>query len=376
MSVASDSLFIGQTSQIVKLFQQINSTSRCSTPSCNGRLKMTNLKLKGLGGALDITYDCTGCANRSITYESKQYSEKSVSEISSALVVAFVCAGATYSLYTKVLRNALGVHVLDDYQFYDILTLMYPHVGDILEDICKSSRERMKSMDPSVLGSWNRAVTAGDATWLTCGHHSRNCTFTIRDYITGSLLYYIHLCQRGADKVSTSVIYEGTSKSAEGYGAEVLFERAKKDGMNVECHVQDRDSSSSKSLLKNYPNCELKHCGNHATKNHKEALKRLQQRKCFTKEEINKYSKVIPTITADIKCHCPTKHRSKCGCISDDFIRKAGANFQHCLTKAGTDAEGFSSKLISIATHHARKWGGAENEKCWFHSPKACTCGN
>ena len=78
--------------------------------------------------------------------------------------------------------------------------------------------------------------------WLA----QQNATFTIRNYLTGALLYYHHLCQKGRDKVIEEELYRGTSKSAEGFAARVTFQKAKKEGMHVAAHWQDADSSSAK----------------------------------------------------------------------------------------------------------------------------------
>ena len=61
-----------------------------------------------------------------------------------------------------------------------------------------------------------------DGTWHTRGWHSKNATFTIRNYLNGALLYYQHLCQKGRDHVIEE-LYKGTSKSSEGYAARITF---------------------------------------------------------------------------------------------------------------------------------------------------------
>ena len=59
------------------------------------------------------------------------------------------------------------------------------------------------------------------------GHFSQNCTFVIKNYITGALLYYGHLCMRGADTICDEELWQGTAKSAEGHLSEVLWAKAK-----------------------------------------------------------------------------------------------------------------------------------------------------
>ena len=64
----------------------------------------------------------------------------------------------------------------------------------------EETKKKMKNVDYSQLGSWNRAVTSADGTLMTRGFHSKNAAFSIRNYLNGALLYYKHLCQRGGDK--------------------------------------------------------------------------------------------------------------------------------------------------------------------------------
>ena len=71
----------------------------------------------------------------------------------------------------------------------------------MLDDICEAAKQEMDDKQEDELGSWKRAVTVADGTWQTRGWHSKNATFTIRNYLNGALLYYHHLCQRGRDKV-------------------------------------------------------------------------------------------------------------------------------------------------------------------------------
>ena len=83
------------------------------------------------------------------------------------------------------------------------------------------------------LGSWNRAVTSADGSWMTRGHHSKNFTFSIRNYYTGALLYRKHLCQKGRYTFINEDLYQGTSKGAEGYAARLTLKKAKREGINI-----------------------------------------------------------------------------------------------------------------------------------------------
>ena len=74
----------------------------------------------------------------------------------------------------------------------------------MVDSMCDEAKQEMKSMDQEILGSWNRAVTSADGTH---GFHSKNATFSIRNYFTGALLYRRHLCQKGRDKLIKEDLY-------------------------------------------------------------------------------------------------------------------------------------------------------------------------
>ena len=127
--VTSNGAFVGQTFQVQAFVDQVNATSSCATLGCTGLLKPTSVKLKGLGGAVDIDYDCTGCAERRLTFNSSALCEASGQNVVRlALQVAFIAAGCSYAQYEKVLAHTLGMPVVSAHQFYTTLELMYPHV--------------------------------------------------------------------------------------------------------------------------------------------------------------------------------------------------------------------------------------------------------
>ena len=163
--------------------------------------------------------------------------------------MAFIAAGCSYAQYEKVLVHAVGMPAaVSARQFYTTLELMYPHVQNMVDEQCELAKQKMKEKPAAELGSFQNAVTTADGAWLTRGHHSQNFTYQVRDYLTGALLYYQHLCQRGKDHLCEDKLYEGTSKFAEGYGTSLVFGRAKEEGMNVAIHWMDKDSSSAKAI--------------------------------------------------------------------------------------------------------------------------------
>ena len=247
----------------------MNKVRRCTTPGCDGDMVPVSVNAKRLGGSLSVACCCSGCAQKGAVFET---SPERVDELGNSSVigicvqVAFIIAGNTYAGYYKLLKNAFGIEAVDGHTFMDTIRSMYPVVKSFLDDIAK---EEMKAKDKNELGSWKRAVTVGDGTWHTRGWHSKNATFTIRNYLKGALLYYHHLCQKGKDYVIEEELYKGTSKSAEGYAARLTFQRAKYEGMDVAIHWQDADSSSAKVVNELFPKAEVMLCGGHAGRAHK-----------------------------------------------------------------------------------------------------------
>ena len=147
--------------------------------------------------------------------------------------------------------------------------------------MCEEAKTEMQTMNQDDLGSWSRAVTSADGAWMTRGFHSKNFTFSIRNYYTGALLYRKHLCQQGRDDTIKEELYQGTSKGAEGYAARLTFRRAKEEGMDIAIHWQDADSSSSNAMTEHFPGAEVMMCGGHAGKCHKKTARKVFKNEIF-----------------------------------------------------------------------------------------------
>ena len=364
-NTSANRIFIGESEQLVKFINEIiNST--CLVPNCSGKLELHSVEEAGMGGAAGFMFRCTSCGGREVKFNTSSERENGSPALSAALQVAFICAGASYAQYRRVLRHTFGMRCVSGSTFYGRIEEMYEHVKAILDDICLEERQQMKDMDQNELGSWSRAVTCADAVWLTRGGFSRNCTFTVRNYMTGALLYYYHICQKGKDTLCKEDLYEGTSKSAEGFGADHVFSLMAQHGIIVECHIQDGDSTAGNAVLKSFPNCQLLRCGNHVAKNHAVKLEKLRKEKKMTRKD-----------GSVVECYCKgKKHAPNCGCINEKFIRKAKSSFQMCLTNAGKDPNAFSERLLNLALHHYRdvhEWDGGH---CDFHTLAVCSCGS
>ena len=224
-------------------------------------------------------------------------------------------------------------------------------------------------MDQDKLGSWSRAVTSADGTWMTHGFHSKNSTFTIHNYFTGTLLYRKHLSQKGRDRLIDEELYQGTSKGAEGYAARLTFKRTKEEDMNIAIHWQDADSSSSNAGADHFPTTKIMICGGHAGRVHKRQLEKLSTKKSFTADFEKKFRESFPQVDK-VVCQCK-RHKPGCGCLSKEFIERARNNFSLILSLSES-AEEFSNKLKALP-RHARDEHEWDEGKCDFHSSKVCS---
>ena len=113
--------------------------------------------------------------------------------VSLSLCVAAFVSRIGFAGYNKLFKHHLGM------QFYATIEMCYPHVKDMLDDICEVGKDEMKALLDTDLGSWKRVVTTSDGVWHIRGFFSRNSTFVIRNFLTGALLWYGHASIRCSD---------------------------------------------------------------------------------------------------------------------------------------------------------------------------------
>ena len=143
---------------------------------------------KGLGGAMKFLFRCDGCWQETIDYQGSQLALDSRRHVVSlALSLAFFISGHGYASYRKTLGKGLGLGVLSDKPFLEAIDLAFPHIRDILDEMCEDEKNYMKALPNDQLGSWSRGVTTCDGCWQIRGHFSQNCTFIIKNYLTGGL---------------------------------------------------------------------------------------------------------------------------------------------------------------------------------------------
>ena len=295
--VIPEKILVVSLKQLNVFVETINSVRCCVTPGCNGILVPVSLQSKGLGGTVNISYVCNGCSISKVFFEGCLKNESlNTTEVGASIQVAFIISGCLYATYCKVLKLSLGLDTVDFGTFYSTIERMYPVVKQMVDEMCEEANEEMKTMDEHTLGSWKQAVMSADAAWMTRGYHSKNGTFSVRNYYNRALLYYKHLCQCGRDNIVEGELYKGKSKSIEGFAAREVMHRAREEGMKLAVHWQDSDSSSAKPVAECFPECKIMICGGHAGKNHLKALENYSKMKAPSTDFIRKQKDRFPLI--------------------------------------------------------------------------------
>lgn len=167
----------------------------------------------GLGGSMNVVFVCNGCESRTVNFCGSALFEGSKrTVVGLALAVAFFITGHGYTKFTKTLRQVLGISCISKNPYYETIKLVYPHITDILNEMCEEEKDRMKELDDGELGCGKRAVVTSDGVWHTRSHFSKNGSFIIKNYLTGGLLWYGHKCMRERDDVVQEDLFEGHSK--------------------------------------------------------------------------------------------------------------------------------------------------------------------
>ena len=140
--------------------KQLNEVCVCATP---GKLTPVRVKSAGLGGAVSICYNCTGCVSQIAVFEtSAKYELDNTTEVSIAVQVAFIIAGSTHMTYYKTLKHALGINAIPWQNFQSTIRKLHPIVKAMVDRMCEDAKDDMRHMNQDELGSWSRAVTSAN----------------------------------------------------------------------------------------------------------------------------------------------------------------------------------------------------------------------
>ena len=105
---------------------------------------------------MNICFACNSCELRTVNFQGSALVEGTKrTVVGMALAVAFVITGHGFAKFDKALHQCLGISVLSKNRYYEVIKLIYPHVTDILDEMCFNEKERMKAIPDEQLGSWS-----------------------------------------------------------------------------------------------------------------------------------------------------------------------------------------------------------------------------
>ena len=154
------------------------------------------VKCRRLGGGLAVSYSCDGCALKGAVLETQSNYVHQLGSTNTVSMCVQVIAGSTHAVYYKTLKHALGIEAVSAPSFMDTI---YTIVKSMLDKVCEVAKQEMKDKKEDGLESWKKAVTVADGTWQTRGWHSKNATFTVRNYLNGGVTSTIITSARRAE---------------------------------------------------------------------------------------------------------------------------------------------------------------------------------
>lgn len=85
--------------------------------------------------------------------------------VSYALHIAAFASGIGFAGYHTLFGRHLGMSVTSAPMFHKIIEEVYPHIIEMINEVCELGKDEMKSLPSDKLGSWQRAVTTSDGCW-------------------------------------------------------------------------------------------------------------------------------------------------------------------------------------------------------------------
>ena len=94
---------------------------------------MTKVEPTGLGGTINVHFQCNGCEVCSLAFQGSSLVEGSKrTVVGLALGVAFFLTGHGFANFERTLKQYLGILCITKNRFYDVIKLVHPHLKDTL----------------------------------------------------------------------------------------------------------------------------------------------------------------------------------------------------------------------------------------------------
>ena len=96
----------------------------------------------GLGGSLNVWFMCSGCEKRSLMFQGSALVEGSKrTEVGLTLALSFFLSVHGFANFNRTLRQYLGILCISKNR-YDVIKLAYPHLKDILDEMCEEGKKK------------------------------------------------------------------------------------------------------------------------------------------------------------------------------------------------------------------------------------------
>lgn len=111
-----------------------------------GILVVSKVEPTGLEGSLNVWFMCSGCEKGSLMFQGSVFVEGSKRMVVGlALAVAFFLSGHGFANFNRTLRQYLGISCISKKRYYDVIKLAYPHIKDILDELCEKEKKTCKN---------------------------------------------------------------------------------------------------------------------------------------------------------------------------------------------------------------------------------------
>lgn len=132
----------------------------------SGDLVPISYSVMSRGGSACVTIACTGCGSE-VDYASSSMSatENRCNVVSYALRVAAFASGIGFAAYHKLFGCHIGMSVTTGTVFHRVIEEVYPHIMEMLGEVCELGKDNMNARPSENLGSWQRAVTTSSECW-------------------------------------------------------------------------------------------------------------------------------------------------------------------------------------------------------------------
>lgn len=107
-----------------------------------GILVIFKVEPTGLGGSLNVWFMCSGCEKRSLMFQGSALVEGSKrTVVGLTLALSFFLSVHGFANFNRTLQQYLGILCISKNR-YDVIKLAYPHLQDILDEMCEEGKKK------------------------------------------------------------------------------------------------------------------------------------------------------------------------------------------------------------------------------------------